>query len=109
MATVTRQFKEDFETWAQQKIDAREWTREEIEGLRVMIRQDLTPGPDVLRQHLTHLDALGVEAPSMIEDHEERYRLWSQYFADEIIRACGAGGINARIRASIAAEKQEAA
>lgn len=108
MATVTRQFKDDFETWAKQKIDAREWTREEIEGLRVMIRQDLTPGPDVLRQHLTHLDALGVEAPSMIEDHEERYRLWSQYFADEIIRACGAGGINARIRASIAAEKESA-
>jgi hypothetical protein len=106
MATVTRQFKEDFDTWAQQKIDACEWTPEEIDGLRGMIRQDLTPGPDVLRQHLTHLDTLGIEHPSMIEDHEERYQLWAKYFADEIIRAVG---INQRIRASIAAEKQEAA
>lgn len=106
MATVTRQFKIDFDTWAQKRIDAGEWTLDEIEGLRVMIRQDLTPGPDQLREGLTYLDSVGVERPAMIDDHEERAQLWSRFFADEVIRAAG---INTRIRASIAAEKREAA
>lgn len=106
MATVTRQFKIDFEEWAQQKIDAGEWELEEIEGLRVMIRKDLTPGPDVLREHLTYLDANGIEHPAMIEDHEERARLWTQFFADEVIRVSGS---NNRIRQSIEQEKRKAA
>lgn len=107
MATVTRQFKFDFDAWAQKQIDNCTWSPEEIEGLRGMIRQDMTPGPDQLRQGLTHLDAMGVERPSMIDDHEERAGLWTRYFADELIR--DSAGINQRIRASIAAEKREAA
>jgi len=107
MASVTRQFKLDFDAWAQKQTDDGAWSLDEIEGLRAMIRQDLTPGPDQLRQGLTHLDAMGVERPSMIDDHEERAALWTRYFADEAIR--GVAGINERIRASIAAEKREAA
>lgn len=60
---------------------------------RVMIRKDLTPGKDQLRQFA-------------IDDHEERFKLWDHFFAAECeeIRSGSLHGINARIRASIASE-----
>lgn len=54
-----------------------------------MLRRDLAPGPDQLREGLTVILESGVEIPATIDDHEERYQLWSNYFANEaaLIRA----------------------
>lgn len=83
MATVTRQFKEDFEVWAANQVATGKFTEAEIEELKDMLRRDLTPGPDQLREGLTVITAAGLEVPATIDDHEERYRLWADYFAAE--------------------------
>lgn len=48
-----------------------------------MLRRDLTPGPDQLREGLTFIIAAGVEVPATIDDHEERYRAWADFFEIE--------------------------
>lgn len=84
MATVTRKFRDDFEEWSTHKLAKGEFTEAEIEGLKDMLRRDLAPGPDQLREGLTVIIAAGVEVPATIDDHEERYRLWADYFAAEV-------------------------
>lgn len=84
MAKATRQFRDNFESWAQNKIDAGHFTLAEIEELRALIRKDLTHGPDQLRGECEFLTAAGVMIPSVIDDHEERYRLWDSFFAAEL-------------------------
>ena len=83
MATVTRKFRDDFETWAANRITAGQWTPDDIEGLKQMLRVDLAPGPDQLRAGVSVILAAGVEMPAAIDDHEERYRLWADFFAIE--------------------------
>ena len=89
MATVTRKFRDDFELWANARIESGDWTREEIEELKAMLRIDFSPGPDQLRAGLTVISAAGVEVPAMIDDHEERYRLWSEFFSAKAARTRG--------------------
>lgn len=83
MAKVTRQFRDDFEIWAADRIARGEWTEAEVEDLRGMLRQDFEPGPDQLRTGVSVILATGIEIPAAIDDHEERYRLWADYFAAE--------------------------
>lgn len=83
MATVTRKFRDDFDTWAADRIAAGTWTAQDIEELKGLLRIDLAPGPDQLRAGLHLLNAAGVEVPATIDDHNERYRLWADYFAAE--------------------------
>ena len=136
MATVTKQFRDDFETFTQHRIDSGEFTPEQVlcescqkkakAGdccLKAMIRADITPGPDILRSGLDVINAAGVTVPAMIDDHEERYRLWAGFFAAWAIDIAiehnlsessksslpGAVGINQRIRQSNAMERKEAA
>ena len=85
MATVTRKFKDDFEAWAAARLTSGEFTPDEMAEFKEMLRRDLTPGPDQLREGLTVINAAGVEMPSAIADHEERYRLWADYFATEVM------------------------
>ena len=85
MATVTRKFRDDFECWAADRLSRGEFTSAEMEAFKEMLRRDLTPGPDQLRQGLTVLLAAGVEIPVAIDDQEERYRLWAEYFAAEVV------------------------
>lgn len=80
MATVTRKFRDDFETWSADRIARGEFSESDMEEFKDLLRRDLTPGPDQLRAGLTVIIASGVEVPAMIDDHEERYRLWSDYF-----------------------------
>lgn len=80
MATVTRKFRDDFETWAADRIARGQFTPAEMDEFRDMLRADLAPGPDQLRAGLTVIVA-GVEVPAAIDDHNERYRLWADYFA----------------------------
>lgn len=74
MATVTRKFKANFECWSARVVEAGEWTAQEIEGLKELLRKDFTPGPDQVR-----------DATKKIDDHEERYKLWDDYFAAECV------------------------
>jgi len=83
MATVTRKFKEQFDIWAANKIANGDFTNQEMEELKGLLRKDFTPGPDQLRAGLTFIKAAGVEVPATIDDHEERYRVWDEYFTSE--------------------------
>lgn len=83
MATVTRKFRDDFECWAHDRLARAQFTTAEMEEFRDMLRRDLTPGPDQLREGLTVIIAAGVEVPAAIDDHNERHRLWADYFAAE--------------------------
>ena len=103
MATVTARFKDNYEFWSAHKVASKEFTQDEMDGLKAMIRTDLTKGPDQLREGLEVINAAGVPMPATIDDHEERYRLWDRYFAEECeaIRANQSAGINQRIRSSL--------
>ena len=81
MATVTRKFRDDFDTWAADRLTKGEFTPANMDAFKDMLRRDLAPGPDLLREGLTVIIAPGVEVPATIDDHEERYRLWADYFA----------------------------
>lgn len=84
MATirVSRQFKEDFDLWAKHKIDSGEFSQEEMAEMKEMMRKDLMPGPDQLREGLTYINQAGVEVPAMIDDVNRRVELWTNFFAD---------------------------
>lgn len=81
MATVTRKFRDDFECWAADRLARGEFTEADMAEFKDMLRRDLAPGPDQLREGLMVILASGVEVPATIDDHEERYRLWADYFA----------------------------
>jgi len=83
MASVTKRFRDDFEDWAANRVATGEFTSEEMSDFKEMLRRDLVPGLDQLRAGLTVILAAGVEIPATIDDHEERYRLWADYFAHE--------------------------
>lgn len=83
MATVTRQFKENFEKFAQHRIDTGQFTLAEAEEFRKMVRADLMPGPDQLRGECEYLTAAGVKVPAVIDDENERYRVWDSFFAEK--------------------------
>ena len=83
MASVTKRFRDDFEAWAANRIATGEFSQEEMADLKDMLRRDLEPGPDQLRAGLTVIIAAGVEIPATVDDPEERYRLWADYFAHE--------------------------
>lgn len=83
MATVTRKFRDDFDTWAADRLAKGEFTPADMDEFKDMLRRDLTPGPDQLREGLTIIIAAGVEVPATIDDHERRYQLWADYFAVE--------------------------
>lgn len=83
MATVTRKFRDDFECWAADRLARGEFTEADMAEFKDMLRRDLAPGPDQLRDGLTVILASGVEVPATIDDHEERYRYWADFFAAE--------------------------
>lgn len=109
MATVTARFKDNYEFWSAHKVASKEFTQDEMDRLKGMIRKDLTKGPDQLREGLEIINAAGVPMPATIDDHEERYRLWDQFFAEECesIRSMPSSGINQRIRSSLSQAKAE--
>ena len=88
MATVTKKFRDDFEAWAAHRIASGEWSEFEIADFKAMLRKDLAPGPDQLRAGLSVIINAGVEIPAAIDDHEERYRLWADFFAAEAEAIC---------------------
>lgn len=83
MATVTKKFRDDFETWAAPRIASGQWSEAEMADFKAMLRRDLEPGPDQLRAGAKIIIAAGVEVQAAIDEHEERYRLWADFFAAE--------------------------
>lgn len=83
MATVTRKFRDDFECWSADRLAKGQFTEADMIEFKDMLRRDLAPGPDLLREGLSVIIAAGVKVSATIDDHEERYRLWSDYFAVE--------------------------
>lgn len=73
MATVTKQFRDDFEVWAADRMRTGQWSQAEIDELKEMLRTaELVPGPGIPR-----------DPPFCIPDVEDRVALWTAYFADE--------------------------
>jgi len=83
MATVTRKFRDDFDAWAADRIRKGEFTPADMEDFKEMLRRDLASGPDQLRAGYTVIVAGGVEISAAIDDHEERYRRWADFFSIE--------------------------
>ncbi|MBK6355387.1 MAG: hypothetical protein IPF44_06865 [Betaproteobacteria bacterium] len=83
MATVTRKFKANFLTFAAHRVATGQWSDDDVAELQASIRADLYPGPDLQRAGLVFVLASGVEIPASIDDHEERYRLWDEFFEAE--------------------------
>ena len=84
MATVSRRFRDNFETFSAHRIATGEFTAEDVAELKRLIQIDLTPGPDQLRKEVFFLNASGVKIPATIDDHEERYRYWAEFFEAEV-------------------------
>jgi hypothetical protein len=80
MATVTRKFRDDFDTWAADRLAKGEFTPADMAEFKDLLRRYLTPGPDQLRAGLTVTIAAGVEVPATVDDHDRRYALWADYF-----------------------------
>ena len=83
MATVTRKFRDDFDSWASDRLAKAVFTPGEMDEFKDLLRRDLAPGTDHLRAGLVVIIAAGVEMKATIDDHEERYRLWADYFSIE--------------------------
>lgn len=79
--TVTVQFKEDFNTWAANALKFGNFTNEDMEEFKDLLRRDLQPGPDQLRQGLEFITESGVTIPAMIDNCEDRIKCWTDYFA----------------------------
>ena len=80
---VTKQFKDDFDAWAADRLESGAFSQKEMDDFKAMLRIDFAPGPDQLRAGYEVINAAGVAIPVAIDNHEERYRVWSVYFADE--------------------------
>jgi hypothetical protein len=83
MATVSKRFRDNFETFAAHRIETGQFTRAEVDELKALIKIDLTPGPDQLRKEVFYLNSKGVKIPATIDDHEDRYRYWDEFFEEE--------------------------
>lgn len=81
---VTREFKENFDLWATDVVDQRTWTKEEIDGLKGLMREyELADGPDRLRDKLVFFTPEGQEQPAAIDDPKERFQYWNRFFAEQ--------------------------
>lgn len=78
---VTKQFKDDFEVWAADRLHYKDFTPEDMVEFKEMLRKDMTPGPDQLREGLTLINQAGVEVPAMIDNYEDRIKAWTDYFS----------------------------
>ncbi len=89
MTKVTKLFRDNFELFAADRVDSGEFTQDKMAELKALIRKDLEPGPDQIRQEVDCLMIAGVKIPATIDDENERYRLWDEFFAAEaaIIKA----------------------
>ena len=84
MATVSRRFRDNFDAFSTHRMETGEFTADDVAELKRLIQIDLTPGPDQLREEVFYLNSSGVKIPATIDDHEERYRYWADFFEAEV-------------------------
>lgn len=82
MATVTKEFRDDFETWAADRVSKGQFTAIEMDEFKDLLRRDLTPGADTLRSGLV-VSVGGVDVSAAIDNHQERYQYWAEFFRAE--------------------------
>lgn len=100
--TVTKQFKDNFDTWAADVIERGEWTKAQMEGIPghademqaigfkgILRKFELSDGPDRLRDTLMHRLPDGSYTKSAIDCPKRRFAAWDAYFSEqaEIIRS----------------------
>jgi hypothetical protein len=73
----------NFETFASDRVAKGWFSADEVVELRRAVKQDLRQGPDTLRKGLEFVTADGGTVPATIDDRDERYRLWDEFFAAE--------------------------
>lgn len=73
----------NFETFAADRVAKGWFSADEVVDLRRAVKQDLRQGPDTLRQGIEFVTADGGTVPATIDDRDERYRLWDEFFASE--------------------------
>lgn len=73
MAMVSKQFKANFDEWIKKQVKEGSYTESDVVELKEIIKADLSPGPDMLR---------GIKVK--IDDHKERYKLWDDFFREEL-------------------------
>lgn len=83
MAKVTKRFRDNFDLYAEDRLASGEFTEEEMIELKALIRKDLEPGPDQIRKEVDCLMVAGVKIPATIDDEEQRYKLWDEFFEVE--------------------------
>jgi hypothetical protein len=83
MAIVTKRFRDNFEVFAENRVASGAFSADEMDALRSLVRKDLEPGPDQIRGAVDCLEIAGVKIPATIDDADERYRMWDDFFASE--------------------------
>ena len=78
---VTKEFRDNFETWSANALKWGDFTKEDMAEFKEMLRTDMQPGHDQLRQGLEFITAAGVTVPAMIDNYEDRIKCWADYFA----------------------------
>lgn len=78
--TVTKQFKDDFETWSANALKWGDFTAEDMAEFKEVLRTDMQPGADELRRGLEIINSAGVTVSAMIDNYEERIKRWAEYF-----------------------------
>ena len=79
----------NFETFAADRVAKGWFSADEVVELRRAVKQALRPGPDTLRKGLEFVTADGGTVPATIDDRDDRYRIWDEFFSAEaaIIKA----------------------
>ena len=78
---VTKSFKDDFDVWAEDRLRHGDFTQEDMTEFKAMLRKDMAPGPDQLREGLKFITAAGLEVPATIDNYEDRIKCWTNYFS----------------------------
>ena len=81
--TVTKQFKDDFDLWANHAISCGDFSADDMAEFKALLRIDFQPGQDQLREGLTLITEAGLTIPATIDDYVERIRVWTNFFADK--------------------------
>lgn len=98
MATVTvsKQFKENFDLWANDVVETGEWTKAQIEGVPghedehirmgfkgILRAYELADGPDRLRDTLMFVLPDGSYTKAAIDCPKRRFAAWDAFFAEK--------------------------